>query len=143
MNPKSLTVHRTTPRFAFECQIDTFARTESDFNRMRIEWVGVFSSVPEVFHTQDSENTFNPLPGYSILVVDTNDLFIDSFPDTYWCRAIFITQNGLEVIVATSEPGLLMIDAEGVYVRMCIYPNVFVHIRTFIYLHKILFVEQG
>ena len=127
VNPNSLKVHRTTPRFAFECQIETFARTESDFNRMRIEWVGTFSSVPGVFHIQNRGNTYNPLPGYSILVVDTNSFFIDRFPDTYWCRAIFISQNGSEVTVATSEPGLLMIDGEGMYVLIYLfaYPYLF------------------
>ena len=119
VNPMSLTVHITALRFAFECQIDTFARNENDFNRMRIEWEGAFSNMSEVFHTQDSENTFNPLPGYSILVVDTNDSFMDRdmFPDRYRCRAVFISQDGMEVTVATSDLGFLIIDDEGTSIR--------------------------
>ena len=103
-------VHRTTCRFAFECQIDTFARNESDLNRTRIEWEGAFSSAPDDYQIQDSQNVFSPLPGYSILVIDTNDQPIDMFPDTYRCIVIYILQDGTEVIVATSEPGMLIVD---------------------------------
>jgi len=115
VNPMSIMLDRSRTRFAFECQIDTFAETESDFQRMRIEWHGRFSSATgfEVSEIQDSQNIFNPLPGYSILVVDTFNIPIDMFPDQYWCRAVFILQNGSEVTVATSEPGLLIIDGEG------------------------------
>ena len=113
LNPMSLPVHRTTTRFAFECEIDVFARNESDFNRTRIEWEGASSSAPDLYQTQDNQNVFNPLPGYSILVIDTNGLLIDMFPDRYRCIAVFTLQDGSEVIAATSEPGLLIIDGEG------------------------------
>jgi len=115
VNPMSIMLDRFRTRFAFECQIDTFAEIESDFHRMRIEWHGRFSNATEVemSEIQGSQEILNPLPGYSILVVDTIDTPIDMFPDQYWCRAIFILQNGSEVTVATSEPGLLIIG-EGV-----------------------------
>ena len=111
----SLSVHRTTTRFAFECEINIFARNESDFNRTRIEWEGAFSSTPDDYQIQDNQNVFNPLPGYSILVVDANGLPIDMFPDRYRCIAVFTSQDGSEVITATSEIGLLIIDGEGNY----------------------------
>ena len=113
LNPMSLSVRRTTTRFAFECEIEVFARDESDFNRTRIEWEGASSSTPNLYQIQDNQNVFSPLSGYSVLVVDTNGVLIDMFPDRYRCRAVFTLQNGSEVTAATSEPGLLIIDDEG------------------------------
>ena len=110
VNPINVSVDNDTCRFAFECQIDTFAENKSDLNRARIEWEGAFSTVPDVYHTQDSQYVYNPLPGHSILVIDTNNLPIDNFPDIYRCIAVFILQNGSEVTVATSEPGMLILD---------------------------------
>ena len=106
-------MHRTVPRFAFECEIDVFTRNESDVNRTRIDWEGAFSATPDLYQIQDNQTVFSPLPGYSILVVDTNGSTIDNFPDRYRCIAVFTLQNGSEVIVATSELGLLMMDDEG------------------------------
>ena len=113
INPMSLSVHGSSTRFAFECKIDVFARNEADFNRARIQWEAAFSTTPNDYSTQDDQNVFSPLPGYSILVVDTNDLSIDAFPDRYRCIAVFTLQDGSEVIATTSEPGLLIIDDEG------------------------------
>ena len=121
----SLLVHRTTTRFAFECEIDVFGRNESDFNRTRIEWEGASSGAPDLYQTQDNQNVFSPLPGYSILVINTNGLLIDMFPDRYRCIAVFTLQDGSEAIAATSEPGLLIIDGEGnchpSYIYICTY----------------------
>jgi len=115
VNPMSITLVRSRTRFAFECQIDTFAETESDFHQMRIKWYGRFSNATEfeISEIPGSQEILNPLPGYSILVVDTFNIAIDMFPNQYWCGAVFILQNGSEVTVATSEPGLLIIDSEG------------------------------
>ena len=103
-------VHTATLRFAFECQIDTFASNESDLNRTRIEWESAFSSAPDNYQIQDHQNVFSPLPGYSILVIDTNNMPIDMFPDIYRCIVVYILQDGTEVVVATSEPGMLILD---------------------------------
>ena len=113
IHPMSLSVHRNTLRFAFECQIDVFAENEDDLNRTRIEWEGAFLSAPDVYQIQDSQNVYNPLPGYSILVVDTLDLPIDLLPGRYRCIAVFTLQNGSEVVAATSEPGMLILQEEG------------------------------
>ena len=117
VNPKSLSVHGATQRFAFECQIDTFARNESDLNRTRIEWESAFSRA-DIYEIQDRQNVFSPLPGYSILVVDIVDSSIDMFPDMYRCIAVFTLQNGTEVIVATSEPGMLIVDEGNIKLRI-------------------------
>ena len=130
-------VHRTTQRFAFECQIDTFARNESDLNRTRIEWECAFSNTPDVYEFQDRQNVFNPLPGYSILVVDIVDIPIDMFPDIYWCIAIFILQNGTEVIVATSEPGMLIL-AKGNIILLCAQSNFAFYLPLQLYLQATL-----
>ena len=106
VNPQSLSVDRAACRFAFECQIDTFAVNQS---RARIEWEAAFSNAPDDYQIQDRQNVYNPLPGYSILVIDTNDLTIDNFRDIYRCMAVFILQDGSDVVV-TSEPGRLIID---------------------------------
>ena len=127
-------VHRTTQRFAFECQIDTFAR---NVNGTRIEWECAFSNAPDVYEIQDHKNVFNPLPGYSILVVDIVDIPIDMFPDIYRCIAIFILQNGTEVIVATSEPGMLIL-AKGNIILLCAQSNFAFYLPLQLYLQATL-----
>jgi len=118
VHPTSLSVHRTAARFAFECEINVFARNESDVSRMRIDWEGAFSTAPDLYQIQNNLTVFSPLPGYSIFVVDTNGLTIDMFPDRYRCLAVFTLLNGSEVIAATSELGLLTMDDEGNYLTL-------------------------
>jgi len=111
-DPENLTVYLDTSRYAFECQIATFASTEDDLNLMRIEWDGAIESSGD-FQLQHSQFSYSPLPGYSIFVRDINSSF-DSFPNRYRCRAVFTLPNGSNMTVATSKvANIILIDMIG------------------------------
>ena len=82
---------------------------------MRIEWDGAMTSSEE-FQLQDSQFSFNPLPGYSIFVRDVNGPSFDLFPNRYRCRAVFTLPNGAEMTVATSDTAfIIQMDMIGEY----------------------------
>ncbi|XP_065905337.1 hemicentin-1-like isoform X3 [Dysidea avara] len=108
VNPKNLTVFVNSPRIAFECQINTFAETEDDFNLMRIEWESTNSSAPNDFTTITQGMILNPLPGYSVLIIDTMD--VTSELDVYRCQAVFMLSNRTNITMATSDSAYLNLD---------------------------------
>ena len=108
VNPKNLTVFVNSPRIAFECRINTFAETEDDFNLMRIEWESANSSAPNDFTTITQGMILNPLPGYSVLIIDTMD--VTSELDVYRCQAVFMLSNGTNITMATSDLAYLNLD---------------------------------
>ena len=102
VHPETLTVYANTERYAFKCYISTFAETDDHLSLMRIEWDGAMKDSKE-FQLQDSQFSFNPLPGYSIFVRDVNGSSFDLFPNRYRCRAVFTLPNGSDITVATSK----------------------------------------
>lgn len=108
VNPKNLTVYVNSPRIAFECRINTFAKTEDNFDLMRIEWESANSTAPDDFSPVTQGMTFDPLPGYSVLIIDTMD--VGSELDVYRCLAVFTLSNGTNITMAMSDSAYLNLD---------------------------------
>ena len=96
VHPENFTIFSDTMRVAFECRINTFVATQDDANRLNIVWEG--SSSNDTFIMLSSD-IFNPLPGYSVLVMD----YDDTLPVMFRCQAMFTPLVGPDMVVATSE----------------------------------------
>lgn len=96
-------MYSDTSRVAFECRIDTFVATADDGTRLSIVWEGSNGS-GDPFATLSIGNTFSPLPGYSVFVVDGN---IDTLPVMFRCQAMFSPVMGDNMTVATSDVAYL------------------------------------
>jgi len=108
VNPKNLTVYVNSPRIAFECRINTFAETIADFDLMWIQWEATNFTTPDDFNPVTQGMIINPLPGYSVLIIDTMD--VTNELDVYHCLAVFKLSNGTNITVATSDSAYLNLD---------------------------------
>jgi len=75
---------------------------------MTIKWDGAMENSEE-FQLQDSQFIYNPLPGYSIFVIDINNTPFGLLPNRYRCRAVFTLPNGSNITVATSEVAFILL----------------------------------
>ena len=123
IHPKNFTLYSDTSRVAFECRIDAFVADEMDGSRLRILWEGSDGS-NDSFTELASNSTFSPLTGYSIFVMDNG---LDVLPVMVRCRAVFVTEVGENMIVATSEIAYIVNATEGLgnYMRhVCVMVTV-------------------
>ena len=97
IHPENFTIHSDTTRVAFECRINTFIATQNDSSRLLIVWEG--SSANDTFTMFSGDDIFNPVPGYSILVMD----YDDTLPVMFRCQAVFTPLMGDDMVIATSE----------------------------------------
>ena len=112
VHPKNLTVYVDTSRIAFECRINTFAGTEEDFNLMQIEWESANSTVPDDFSAATKGMVVTPLPGYSVLIIETTSVATEL--DVYRCQAIFTLSNGTNITAAISDSAYLNLDNDPI-----------------------------
>jgi len=92
-------VFSDTARVAFECRINTFVASEDDISRLTIIWQG--SSDGSSFSDFSNNTVFNPLPGYSVFVMDIID--INTLPVMFRCQAVFRPVTGGDMTIATSS----------------------------------------
>ena len=116
VHPKNFTLYSDTARVAFECRINAFVATESDTSRLSIVWEG--SNDPDGLFTvlTDDTNTFSPLPGYSIFVMDGN---LDTLPGILHCQAM-LSMSGEDMVVATSAVAYIVNTTEGLGNCYCV-----------------------
>ena len=108
VHPENFTLYSDTARVAFECRINTFVATECDNSLLSIVWEG--SDDPDGSFTAltINANTFSPLPGYSIFVMDSN---LNSLPGMLRCQAV-LSLPGEDMVVATSEVAYIVNTTE-------------------------------
>ena len=116
VHPENFTLYSDTARVAFECRINTFVATECDNSLLSIVWEG--SDDPDGSFTEltDDTNIFNPLPGYSIFVMDGN---LDTLPGIIRCQAM-LSMSGEDMVAATSEVAYIVNTTEGLGNCYCV-----------------------
>ena len=93
-------MYSDTPRVTFECRINKIAATEDEISHLTVVWQRSDND-SNLFYYLSMDDTFNPLPGYSVLLMNITD--INDLPVMVRCQAVFTSLTGAKEIFATSN----------------------------------------